>query len=233
MTSYFSGPLPGAGGVNFVADHGTGVTAETTILLVRPGETPWNRAGRIQGWAPTRLTDRGRQQASRLGQVLAAEYDIDRLVSSDLSRTRETTAQIRQGGVDATPVFDRSWRERHMGIYQGFTREDLHARFPSFAIENGAVALEETPEGGEAFGELYDRIQTGWSQLCDDADSETVVVVTHGGPITVVLAALKGQDLITAVEEHHISNCSVTAVRPAKNDILRENVQPFDNPSDS
>ena len=209
------------------------MTLETTILLVRHGETPWNRAGQIQGWAPTGLTDRGRRQASRLGQALATAYDIDRLVSSDLSRTRETTTQIRQAGVAATPVFDRSWRERHMGIYQGFTREELHDRFPSFAIENGAVALEETPEGGEAFGELYDRVQAGWSQLCDDVGDETVAVVTHGGPITVVLAALKEQDLITAVEQHHISNCSVTAVRPATNDILRENVQPFDNPPES
>jgi probable phosphoglycerate mutase len=200
------------------------------MLLVRHGETSWNRAGRIQGWAPTRLTDRGRQQASRLGQALATAYDIDRLVSSDLSRTRETTAQIRQAGVDAAPVFDGSWRERHMGIYQGFTRAQLHDRFPSFAIENGAVALEETPEGGETFGELYDRVRTGWSRLCADAGDETVVVVTHGGPITVVLATLKGQDLLTAVEEHHISNCSVTAVRPRTSEILQENVQPFDDP---
>lgn len=206
------------------------MTAETTLLLVRHGETAWNRAGRIQGWAPTSLTDRGQAQARRLGAALSAEYDIDRVLSSDLSRTRETTAQLVTGGVDAQPRFHAAWRERHMGLYQGFTRDELHDQFPSFAIENGAVALEETPDGGETFGELYDRIHTAWAELTASTDGETVVVVTHGGPITVVLAVLKGQDLVTAVKQHSIGNCSLTAVRPSTGEILRENVQPFERP---
>jgi probable phosphoglycerate mutase len=206
------------------------VTADSRVLLVRHGETAWNRAGRIQGWAPTSLTDRGRAQARRLGAALAAAYDIDRLLASDLSRTRETTAQLVTGGIDVEPTFDTDWRERHMGRYQGFTRAQLHDRFPSFAIENGAVALEETPDGGETFGQLYDRIDTAWSEVTAAADGDTVLVVTHGGPITIVLAILKELDLVTAVQQHTIPNCSLTAVQPATGEILREAVQPFESP---
>ncbi len=201
---------------------------DPTVLLVRHGETSWNREGRIQGWAPTRLTARGREQARRLGAFLSAEYDIDTIVASDLTRTKETTALVVEGGVSATPTFDRSWRERDMGIYQGFSREQLNERFPAFAVASGAIALEEPPERGESFTELYSRVRTAWETLVAETANQTVLVVTHGGPITVVLATLNGLDLITAVDSYNIGNCALTAVDPVTGEILRENDQPFE-----
>ncbi|MFC7197079.1 histidine phosphatase family protein [Halosimplex aquaticum] len=67
-----------------------------TLLLVRHGQTTWNRDGRIQGWADSTLTERGREQARALGSHLSAEYDVDRLVASDLRRTRETVGLLRR-----------------------------------------------------------------------------------------------------------------------------------------
>ncbi|MFB6196640.1 MAG: histidine phosphatase family protein, partial [Haloplanus sp.] len=46
----------------------------TTVLLARHGETTWNRDGRLQGWAPTPLTDRGHDQARALAAAVAADY---------------------------------------------------------------------------------------------------------------------------------------------------------------
>ena len=65
-----------------------------TVLLVRHGETTWNRSGRVQGWAPTPLTERGHEQAAALGAHLASTVDVDRLVSSDLRRAQETARYI-------------------------------------------------------------------------------------------------------------------------------------------
>lgn len=187
---------------------------ETRVLLVRHGETDWNREGRMQGWAPTTLNDRGYEQARRAGAALAAEYTVDRIVASDLCRTRETTAAIRQGGVDAPVSFDRGWRERGLGVYQGFTRAELTERFPAFALRNGAIALEEQPAGGESFGEMYDRVERAWEQLLARADGETVLVVTHGGPITMTLAVHNDDDLLTAVQNYGVSNCGLTELDP-------------------
>ena len=59
----------------------------TTLLLVRHGETDWNREGRWQGHSDTHLNEVGREQAARL----AAEVDgVDAIYSSDLARARET-----------------------------------------------------------------------------------------------------------------------------------------------
>ncbi|PSP97202.1 hypothetical protein BRC89_12390 [Halobacteriales archaeon QS_4_70_19] len=82
----------------------------TTVLLLRHGETTWNRQGRIQGWAPTPLTERGHEQARRAGTAIADTYDVDRVVASDLRRTRETTAEALSAGLRRCSRGTRSTR---------------------------------------------------------------------------------------------------------------------------
>ena len=204
----------------------------TTILLARHGETDWNREGRLQGWAPVGLNDRGRRQARRLGKHVAGSYDVDRLLASDLQRTRETTALVREAGVDTveseTPrgdgttrgdsvdadlEFDPAWRERDLGIYQGLTREEMDEQFPAFALESGLLALEECPEGGECLVDAYERTVAAWERLRADPGGDTVLVVTHGGPVTGVLAHVRGDDLFTAIAEYAIGNCTLAELR--------------------
>ncbi|WP_436902248.1 histidine phosphatase family protein [Halovenus halobia] len=196
------------------------MTAET--LLVRHGETDWNREGRLQGWAPTPLNERGREQARRLGVELAEQYDIDRIVASDTTRTRETTAGIRDAGIDPDPEFTEAWRERGLGVYQGFTWGDLEGRFPAFEYSNGLLALEDEPEGGESLIDLYERVYAAWADVTADADG-TTLVVTHGGPITVVLAMLQDLDIPAAIEQYSINNCAVTEIGLPEERIVREN----------
>lgn len=181
----------------------------------------------MQGWGPTRINERGREQARRLGERLVEQYDIDRIVASDSCRTRETTARIRNAGVSAEPTFEFGWRERGLGIYQGFTAAELNERFPAFSVHSGSVALEKRPEGGESLADVFERVRNAWTDLCDRLDGETVLVVTHGGPIRVVLATLRGEDILTAIEKYAITNCSLTEIRPT-GVVVRENERLFD-----
>mgnify|MGYP006294809881 CR=1 FL=1 len=107
----------------------------------------------MQGWAPSTLTDRGREQARALGAHLAARYDFDRLVASDLRRTRETTAMVREHGIAPEPTFDRAWRERDFGVYQGLTKTEVFEQYPEFAVTSGVSAVREVPENGESLME--------------------------------------------------------------------------------
>src|SRR5712671_5193844 len=71
-----------------------GAVDETRLILIRHGETEWNRAGRIQGYrADSALTATGREQVRALAARLARE-GIDALHSSDVGRTRETAEPI-------------------------------------------------------------------------------------------------------------------------------------------
>lgn len=200
------------------------MTERTRILLVRHGQTDWNRERRIQGWGASSLTRRGREQARALGRHLAATYDIDRVVASDLRRTRETAALLRDAGVEPEPTFQRAWRERDFGRLQGLTVEELFGGYPEYAATSGAVAIDAEPPGGERLRDAYERVIDGWEQLCTDADGETVLVVTHGGPIYFVLGDVRGQDVLTAVLDHSQENCAVNELRVGETvEVVRQN----------
>jgi len=181
-----------------------------TVLLVRHGETTWNRDGKIQGWADSALTDRGRRQARALGDRLAGA--VDRLVVSNLARTRETAAVLADAGVDASSSVAEAWRERDFGAYQGLTRSEIAARHPTFDPDDSLIAVESVPEG-ESRAALTARVEAGLDALETALEpGETAVVVTHGGPIRVALASVTGRALPALASEWSPDNCGVTAL---------------------
>lgn len=182
----------------------------TTIVVVRHGETTWNRQQRLQGWAFARLTDLGREQADRLGAVLAEAYDVDRVLSSDLHRTEETV-DILLEHVEAPVTFDPVWRERDVGVFQGLRFEEVFERFPEHDIgEAGPEAAHRQPESGQSLVDVRDRVTDAWeSTLADCEPGETVLVVTHGGPICLLLGHLNDRDIADSIVGQSQGNCSI------------------------
>ena len=172
--------------------------------MTRHGETAWNREGRMQGWAPTALTDRGHEEARTLGAHLADAYDVDRLVASDLARTRQTATHVADA-LGLEPAFDDAWRERDFGTLQGLLRAEIR--------ERGAAAASARPEGGESFHDARDRVADAWSNLRGTLGTdETVVVVAHGGVIKLLVGHLRGWDVATTFSRVETGNCGVTTV---------------------
>lgn len=183
-----------------------------TALLVRHGQTDWNAEGRLQGWAPVGLSDRGREQAAALGEALAADHDVDEVVASDLERTRETAEHVAEA-TGAPLRFDEGWRERGFGVYQGLPYEQVQERHPDYDLrERSIVGLPATPEGAEGVGDVRERVLDAWEQLHAEADG-TVAVVTHGGPLHFVLGELKGLPPEESLRVGSQGNCAVNEVR--------------------
>jgi len=182
----------------------------TTIVAVRHGETTWNRKHRLQGWAPAPLTDLGREQAEQLGTALTAEYDIDRILSSDLRRTEETM-EILCGHVDAPVTFESAWRERDLGVYQGLQFDEMSEQFPEHDLgECGPEAAHRRPESGERLVAVRERVLKRWETILTECEpGETVLIVTHGGPIRLLLGHLKELDIVETILEQSQGCCSI------------------------
>jgi probable phosphoglycerate mutase len=196
----------------------------TTVLLARHGETTWNRSGRVQGWAPTPLTERGHEQAAALGAHLAADYDVDRLVSSDLRRAEETARHVAEHtGVD--PAVDPAWRERDFGCLQGLSVSELFGGHPEFALTaSGAAAATARPDSGETLVENRDRVLDAWDRLhADLAPDETVVVVSHGGPLRLLLGSIFEYDIVDSILEIDQDNCALNEVVASEPRVVRQN----------
>jgi len=182
----------------------------TTIVMVRHGETTWNRKQLLQGWAPAPLTDRGRERAGQLGATLAARYDIDRILSSDLHRTEETV-EILLEQFDAPVTFESAWRERDLGVYQGVTMDEMRERFPEHDLgEAGPEAAHRRAESGESLVGVRDRVLERWETTLAEAEpGETILVVTHGGPIRLLLGHLQDIDIVDAILAQSQGYCSI------------------------
>lgn len=187
----------------------------TRVVVVRHGETDWNRNKRMQGWAPVPLNETGREQAAAVGTWLADEYEyeFDRAFSSDLLRTKQTTEILLEATGEVPVSFDSTWRERNLGVYQGLSYSDVEDRFPSFGLHQTAYeAIDAIPEGGESFRDVQTRVVDGFEELAS-VDAESVLLVTHGGPLCILLGHAKGYGLTESLYSHRPDNCSVSEFR--------------------
>lgn len=185
------------------------------FLLARHGETEWNREGRIQGWSSVSLNDRGERQAQVLGEFLAENYpDVDAIHASDLPRAAETLHLLREtGGFEDIPVtFDKRWRERDFGIYQGYDSDSFFDEYPEFAIlDRGQQAAAAVPEAGESYLAFRERVLRAWEDI-RQADADEVLLVAHGGVLRTVLGSVLGLGLREALDELDHANACLAEV---------------------
>ena len=102
------------------------------LVLVRHGESTWNRENRFTGWTDVDLSEKGRQEATEGGQVLkAGGYTFDVAYTSVLKRAIRTLwTVLDEMDLMWVPV-NRSWRlnERHYGALQGLNKAETAAKF--------------------------------------------------------------------------------------------------------
>jgi probable phosphoglycerate mutase len=153
----------------------------TSIVLVRHGETDWNVEGRIQGHLQIPLNERGLAQAEAVAARLVT-IPFSALYSSDLLRARQTAEAVaRDSGKKV--VTDKRLREWDLGILSGLMRpvaEELHPE--AFGVFRNRIVDQPIP-GGESIRARYDRVTGAVQNIADAHPDETVVTVSHGGPL--------------------------------------------------
>ena len=90
--------------------------------------------------------------------MLLADLHVDRAVSSDLSRARET-AEIVIGSRAIPLELDADWREMRFGAWEGLAWPEIVARDPRLNDEHRTVPKFYTPEGGESFDDICARVR--------------------------------------------------------------------------
>jgi probable phosphoglycerate mutase len=170
------------------------------LVMLRHGQTGYNATNRMQGQLDTELSDLGRDQAVAAAEVLAKRQPLA-IVSSDLRRALDTAVALGERSGQAVLV-DTRLRETHLGDWQGMTHLEVDAAAPGARLAWRDDA-RWAPHGGESrvdvaarsmplVSELIDE-QTEWGldQRGDDPE-RPVVLVTHGGLIAALTAALLG-----------------------------------------
>lgn len=175
------------------------------ILIIRHGETASN-AARIVQTPDIPLSDRGREQARRLGERLASE-GIERILSSDQTRALMTAEAVR----DATRVpldLEPLLQERNFGEIRGTPYSELG--------DVNIFAHDYAPPGGETGAMFEARVDRAWSSVVAHAGrvEGRLAVVTHG----LVCASLTARHLSSDApgEIGSWRNASITVVQGAE-----------------
>jgi broad specificity phosphatase PhoE len=153
------------------------------MLIVRHGESEWNRAGRWQGWEDIALTPLGEAQARARGAQLAGSgHRFAAVHSSDLRRAARTAALLAHSLGAGPAVADRGLRERFGGEWQGRTGKEIDAQWPGVrdAWRRGELAA---PPGGEADTVVLERIHAALERIHTTNPPGPVLVVTHHGVV--------------------------------------------------
>ncbi|MBX3100136.1 MAG: histidine phosphatase family protein [Salinibacterium sp.] len=156
------------------------LTATTQVILVRHGETDWNREGRFLGRSDIPMNKEGERQAEAIARALLL-VGFSHVYASPLQRAYRTATTIaevsRVGGV----VLDHRWNERDYGPLEGLTFDDAEKRFPRprSGVESRASVQLRT---GEALAAIRDA-----------HTHQTVVVVTHGTVMHVLAESISGK----------------------------------------
>lgn len=162
------------------------------LLCVRHGRTAWNADKRFQGHTDIPLDAEGRAQATVLGALLRKEC-IDAAVASDLARAAET-ARIVLGQRDVPLRLDPDWREMQFGAWEGLTWPQIVAANPHLDAGNETAVKAYTPDGGETFDLLCERVARAVERICVEVpDDGVVLVATHAGPLHALLRVLLGE----------------------------------------
>ena len=143
------------------------------VLLIRHGQTDWNKNKILQGTKDIPLNELGLEQAEKARELLVDKH-IDVAFCSPLIRTRQT-AEIALRGRDIPVIFDERIRERCFGVAEGMSTAD---------IDFASTWLPGQPpmyEGMETFEMLLERIGGFFVDIYEKYKDKTVLVVTHGG----------------------------------------------------
>ncbi|HEV2141111.1 MAG TPA: histidine phosphatase family protein [Candidatus Dormibacteraeota bacterium] len=163
----------------------------TRLVLIRHGQSTWNREHRIQGQSDPSLSPEGLRQAELLGERFDGRTFAG-FYASDLKRSFET-AEVIGSMVGLAPQPVVALREIYLGEWEGLKTDEIATRFP----EAWAAWVEEPDwdvvPGGEGAALFDARVGAAIDDIFARHPQGDVLIVTHGGVIQIALHRIVGR----------------------------------------
>lgn len=160
------------------------------LLLVRHGETDWNKAGKFQGQIDVPLNDNGREQAKRAAEFLQ-DVKLDFAISSSMLRPKETAEIILKYHAGLQLELRDGLREISHGLWEGKFESEIEELYPGLLHEwKTAPETVQMPEG-ENLQQVWERAIADWQAIVRSV-SGTGIVVAHDAINKAILCHLFG-----------------------------------------
>jgi len=166
------------------------------LVLVRHGQSEWNKLNLFTGWRDPDLTELGVQEAERAGRLLKAQsLSFDIAYTSVLHRANRTLSLILDeiGQPDLETVKDKALNERDYGDLSGLDKDDARARWGAEQVLIWRRSYDVPPPGGESLKDTAARVLPYYkSRIWPDVKAgKNVIVAAHGNSIRALIMYLE------------------------------------------
>ena len=163
------------------------------MLLIRHGETVWNKDAKLQGQTDIPLSEKGIQQAIALSKRLAG-WKIEAVYASSLSRAIKTAGIIAEPHLRQVQILP-DLQELNFGDWEGLTFKEIQQNYSDLSKTWWSNPLETRIPGGETLDEMAKRSNQAIKDIILKHSDQTVAVVAHGGTIRSIVGTVLGIDL--------------------------------------
>mgnify|MGYP003553355378 FL=1 len=151
------------------------------IYFIRHGEDDKSFRG---GWSIHGLTEKGIKQSEKLAIYINENYKIDKIISSDLNRARQTT-EIINFKLNVPVEYTEKLREMNNGYLAGMRNEDAEQNYPG--VYYNTLEMNQRYPGGESPEEFYNRVIKDFEYILKNNEKyNNIVIVTHAGVINII-----------------------------------------------
>ncbi|MDP6685317.1 MAG: histidine phosphatase family protein [Candidatus Omnitrophota bacterium] len=163
----------------------------TKLILIRHGETDWSRERRYCGITDIPLNNKGEQQALEAFKKLEKE-EVDEIYSSNMKRPFQSAKIIfKNRQIQRLNAF----REMNFGIFEGLTYKEVMHKFKDIYESWLDNPLKNIIPEGEGLRDLTKRVKIALEEILSCNKNKTIALVSHAGPIRVILCDALGLDL--------------------------------------
>lgn len=167
------------------------------LVLVRHGQSEWNKKNLFTGWKDPDLTDQGRAEAKESGEALkAGGYTFDVSFTSELARAQDTNTAMLEilGQQEIEIVRDLALNERDYGDLAGLNKDDARKKWGDEQVHIWRRSYDTPPPGGESLKDTADRVLPYYNQVIRPRvlKGERVLITAHGNSLRALTMELEG-----------------------------------------
>ena len=166
------------------------------LVLVRHGQSEWNKKNLFTGWKDPKLTPKGVEEAIKAGDELKGSgYSFDKMYTSELFRAQETGRIILDRmGLDSIEVIkDLSLNERNYGDLAGLNKDDARKKWGEDQVHIWRRSFDVPPPGGESLKDTAERVLPYFKQniIPQLAEGLNVLVAAHGNSLRALVMEIE------------------------------------------
>jgi 2,3-bisphosphoglycerate-dependent phosphoglycerate mutase len=170
---------------------------DNVLVLVRHGESEWNKLNLFTGWKDPDLSDKGVAEAHKAGQLLKAQgLKFDLAFTSDLKRAQRTlTIMLAELGQPGLPtVADQRLNERDYGQLSGLNKDEARQRWGERQVHIWRRSFDVPPPGGESLKDTAARVLPYYQAAIwpEVAAGRNVLIAAHGNSLRALIMQLEG-----------------------------------------